>query len=298
MERRLEDLVFDSSIPVAEKRRAARVWLDDWKRSLLPELRTHSFPKSKYADRVTLIIYFFMPTEDTFDLFEFSILQTWKVVGMLPTKIVVNQRWPAVERFEGAYKECVEVQVESSLVTGDVRTMSSDCIERLWTRFQTDYCLVVQDDGFPIDVVRDDSGRIQNATLGDFIGKYDYVGGPSVRDVPAQYWVDLTRCVCMNGGLSLRSRRICRDVARQWRFWRKFVRIDSPMYSEDAIYSHVCCRNPLYRLRNRFASSKTARRFSLPDFDGVVDIRRSSIVPFGVHGPTAIWQMSQRGIFA
>lgn len=280
MERPLEDIVFDRLVPVAEKRRAARAWLDDWKRSLLPELRTHSFPMSKYADRVTLIIYFFMPTEETFDLFEFSVLKSWATLGKLPTTIVVDRVTDTVERFRTKHPECVRIVVEKNLVVGDIRSMTEDCIERLYTRFDTDYCLIVQDDGFPI---RD--------RLEEFLGRYDYIGAPSVRDVPAQYWVDLTRCACLNGGLSLRSRRICRAVAETWPRIRGGMTKDSPLYSEDVIYTQVCCRSPIFRLRHRFPSSRQARQFSLPDFDGVVDIRQPKEVPFGVHGPSAVWQM-------
>lgn len=285
MDRPLEDIVFDRSVPVAEKRRAARAWLDGWKRSLLPELRTFSFSKSKYADRVTLIIYFFMPTEETFDLFEFSVLKSWATLGRLPTTIVVDRVTDTVERFRTKHPECVRIVVEKNLVVGDIRSMTEDCVERLYTRFDTDYCLIVQDDGFPV-----------LDRMDEFLGRYDYIGAPSVRDVPAQYWVDITRCACMNGGFSLRSRKICCDVAQQWRFWKKHIPRTSCLYSEDVIYSQVCCRNPFFRLRNRFPSSKIARRFSLPDFDGVVDIRSENCVPMGVHGPTAIWQLAQRGI--
>ncbi len=276
----IEDIVFSNSTSVREKRRAARSWLKVWAGERLGELRNNVFRTSIYDDDVTLIIYSFLEDERDFSGMEFSILQSWHVLGLLPTVIVSDRPTAAINAFRSRYPDYVQIQIEPHLRVGDIATMSADCITKLHSRFTSPYCLIIQDDGFPI-----------NDRLGDFLGKYDYLGSPSVRDVPAQYIVDITRCVCLNGGFSLRSRRICRDVASQWRFWSKYISANHRLYSEDAVYTHVCCRNPFFRLRNRFPSSRTARRFSLPDFDGVVDIRGMRNATFGVHGPTAIWQL-------
>lgn len=263
-----------------EKRQIARVWLKQWVNSNLPLLRVIPTIRSKYFDDVTLVLYSFLKENDAFSGMEFSILQSWKVLGQLRVVIVCDKSTAYIEAFRSCHPSYVNVQIEPSLIPGDIMTMTEDCVSRLHSRFSTPYCLIIQDDGFPV-----------NDHLERFLGKYDYIGSPSVRDVPAQYIVDITRCVCMNGGFSLRSHRICTDVARQWRFWRHFIHRGDRLYSEDAIYSHVCCLNPLFRLRNRFPSSKTARCFSLPDFDGVVDIRGRQSQTFGIHGPTAIWQL-------
>jgi hypothetical protein len=276
----IEETVFSKTLSVSEKRGAARAWLKDWARGRLPGLRTAAFDASPYRDAVTVVVYSFVEDEADFAGMEFSVLRTWSVLGTLPTAIVTDRRTAATDAFAARHPGLVNVQIEPRLRPGDIATMSADCIVRLHTRFSTPYCLIVQDDGFPV-----------NDRLGDFLGRYDYLGAPSVRDVPAQHLVDATRCACLNGGFSLRSRRICEDVASQWRFWSRFIAPGHRLYSEDAVYSHVCCRNPFFRLRNRFPSSRVARRFSLPDFDGAVDIRGRKDETFGVHGPTAIWQL-------
>ncbi|MBO7721479.1 MAG: hypothetical protein J6T01_03640 [Kiritimatiellae bacterium] len=280
----LAAIVFDRGVSPADKRRAARKWLRRWQLSRLPSLRSAGYAVSRRAAELTAVIYFFTPRGEDFAAFEFAVLQTWRVIGKTPVVIVADRAVDEAERFREAHADFVSVQIEPSLRPGDIRSMTADCIERLHRRFETPYCLTIQDDGFPV-----------SDALDRFLGAYDYIGAPSVRDVPAQYIVDITRCACMNGGFSLRSRRICRDVAGQWRFWRRFVDQSSPSYSEDVVYSQICCRNPLFRLRNRFPSSRTARRFSLPDFDGAVDIRNPPELPFGVHGPTAVWQLASCG---
>ena len=46
-------------------------------------------------------------------------------------------------------------------------------------------------------------------------------------------------------------------------------------------YTNIACRNPLFRLKYNFPSCKIARQFSLPDFDGAVDIRGMRNKTFG-----------------
>lgn len=263
-----------------ERRIAARAWLQAEQRRRLPDLRSASPASSKFDKDVTLVTYTFPKDESDFDFIEFAIRQSWNCLGLLKTVIVADRMTPPLSQFKASVGDLIEIQVEPKLKIGDIASMSSDCIERLYTRFSTPYCLIVQDDGFPF---RDN--------LGDFLGKYDYIGAPVVRDLPVQHLVDLLRCTQLNGGFSLRSHRICRDAANQWRFWRHLIKPGSTAHTEDVFYTKTACLNPLYRLRNRFPSSKTARRFSLPDFDCVVDIRNAAPKPFGVHGPCAVWQL-------
>ena len=237
-------------------------------------------PRSRHYEEVTLVTYTFPQDESEFDFIEFAIRQSWKCLGKLKTVIIADRMTETLRAFQAAASDDVDVQVEPLLKVGSIASMSSDCIERLYSRFSTPHCLIIQDDGFPL---RDN--------LDEFLGKYDYIGAPTIRDIPVQVIVDLLRSECLNGGFSLRSRRICRDAARQWKFWRHFIKPGSHAHIEDVFYTKTACFNPLYRLRNRFPSSKTARRFSLPDFDGVVDIRTIEPKPFGVHGSCAAWQL-------
>ena len=266
--------------PPEECRKQSKEWLKNKQRHHLPSLRKESPELSRFIDEVTLIAYTFPLDENDFDFIEFAVRQSWHCLGILQTVIIADRQTKVISQFAEANAEFISVQIEPTLVPGNISSMSADCIERLYKRFHTRYCLIIQDDGFPV-----------NGNLGDFLGKYDYIGAPAVRDIPAQYLVDIFRCASLNGGFSLRSRRICEDVANQWKFWKHFIKKDSFYHIEDVFYTRVACRNPLFRIRNRFPSSKVARKFSLPDFDGVVDISGMKDKTFGAHGPTAIRQL-------
>ena len=276
-----ESDIFSATIPPLERRRMARSWLRSEQRKMLRTFRGLNFNEGPHRKSVTLVAYTFPSEDDEFDFVEFSIRQSWRCIGRLKTVIVADRRTTQLSTIERMFPSDIEIQIEPSLKPGDISSMSSDCIERLHERFSTPYCLIIQDDGFPI-----------NRNLDDFLGAYDYIGAPSVRDVPAQHFVDLTRCACLNGGFSLRSRHICDLAAKHWRFWRHLTRKGSLSHTEDVFYTKTACLNPLYRIKCRFPSSKIARRFSIPDFDGAVDIRGMKDMTFGVHGPTAIWQLT------
>lgn len=273
--------LFDANKTPAQKRQMAREWLRAWQHEKLPGLRGEILDSSHYNEDVTLVAYTFPKNESDFDSIEFSVRQSWHCLGRLKTVVIADRMTPTIHRFAEASHGDVDVQVEPALVPGSIASMSHDCITKLFSRFTTPYCLVVQDDGFPLQ-----------GNLGDFLGKYDYIGSPVVRDVPAQYLVDLFRIECLNGGFSLRSRKICQEAATQWnRYWRHFITIGSKYHVEDVFYTKTACFNLLYRFRHRFPSCRVARRFCLPDFDGELDIRNNIPKPFGVHGPTAIWQL-------
>lgn len=254
-----------------------RAWLRSWQKKQLPDLRNRSFPPSRYRDAVTLVIYAFLSNEEDFIGMEFSILQSWKVLGLLPVKIIADREYATARELRRKFPEFVEIQTEPTLIPGRIETMSQDMIIRLHGRFSTPYCLIIQDDGFPL-----------NDTLNDFLGKWDYIGAPSVRDVPAQYLADLFRLAVIGGGFSLRSKRICKAVSREWAFWKHFIAPKSKAAIEDIFYTQTACLNPFYRFRFRFPSSKQARKFDVFDFNGIDDIR--DLKTFGVHGPTAIRQ--------
>lgn len=254
-----------------------RAWLRNWQQKQMPDLRNGRFATSRYRNTVTLVIYAFLTDEEDFIGMEFSILQSWKVLGLLPVKIVCNREYPAAKALHRQFPEFVEIQTEPTLVPGRIETMSQDMIIRLHGRFTTPYCLVIQDDGFPL-----------NDTLDDFLEKWDYVGAPSVRDVPAQHLADLLRLSVLGGGFSLRSKRICKAVSREWAFWKHFISPESKAAIEDVFYTKTACLNPFYRFRFRFPSSRQARKFDAFDFNGADNIR--NLKTFGVHGPTAIRQ--------
>jgi hypothetical protein len=256
-----------------------RDWLKSWQADRLALLRKFDFKPSSYANAVTAVIYAFLQDESRFAGMEFSILQTWKTLGLLPVAIVCDREYKAAQHLSETYPNHINIQIEPSLVPGKIETMSQDMIKNLYRRFETQYCLVIQDDGFPL-----------YDSLEYFLGKWDYVGAPSIRDIAPfkQCLADIFRMHVLGGGLSLRSQRLCRAAAGQWKLWRHFLSPTSRHAVEDVFYTQTACINPLYRLRFRFASAKNARLFDSYDFNGLVNIAKSKT--FGVHGPSAIRQ--------
>ena len=156
--------------------------------------------------KVTVLAYYFRSLKDDgveFRPLSHAIRETWKHCGRLNTVLVVNEKLPSVVAF-AAEHENVEIQIEPSLKPGDIQSMSNDCNGKLHTRFNTPYVLIVQDDGYPL-----------RSGLEKFVGKYDFIGAPYIRDV---WWKNLIcgvmGCWVQNGGLSLRSKRICEAAAR------------------------------------------------------------------------------------
>ena len=186
--------------------------------------------------------------------------------------------------FQKQHPDFVVIKTTSGLVGADVNSMSTDCMINLHTYFDTPYCLIIQDDGFPI---RDN--------LGDFLGRWDYIGAPSVRDSFRQHIADLLLRDCLNGGFSLRSRRYCLAVARNWRMWgQRYAKFRGFGPEEDFLYSCVIRLNPWMRLRYRLPGAKTARRFAYFDLLGGFDARELQEVPFGIHGQSTIWQFRHK----
>lgn len=240
----------------------------------LPELRRRAVPPCRHPG-VTLLIYWYpkaapdgsRPVEPC----EFALRQSWDVLGFLPTVVVTDRRWPALEAFARAMG--VTVQEEPTLVPGDIWTMTLDCVARLHTRFATRHVLIVQNDGWPL---RDE--------LDAFL-RYDCVGAPGVSPGWRGRVADLLGLTVLNGGFSLRSRRFCRAVAWRWRvLWRHLLRPGHPWLSEDVFCTRTLrLADPWFRLRFRFAPSHVARRFSLDCLEGALPVPPDAS-PMGFHG--------------
>ena len=223
---------------------------------------------------VTILVYTFPERgneESAFGKIVVAIEQTWKFCGRLKTVIVVSHRFAAAENFAAAHPN-VELQIEDSLVYGDIKTMSLDCITKLYTRFSTPYVLIIQDDGYPV-----------RPGLEEFVGKWDFIGAPSVRDERRRL-MNLLGFPCLNGGFSLRSHRICVRAAKAWRrWWRFFLNPASRFFSEDTFYTLTACLGWGYRRGLKFAGEKDAFRFSYDPLKGLVT-RPQGVDSFGVHG--------------
>lgn len=250
-----------------------------WQERRLPVLRETPVRPSRYARDVTAVVYTFPPRgreEEAFRRIECAVLQTWAVIGRLKTVVVAGRPFAALGAFASAHRCDVEVQVEPSLTPGAIASMSLDCIARLHGRFSTPYCLIIQDDGFPL---RD--------TLGEFLGRWDYIGAPVVRDSLRRRVTGPLRMTALNGGFSLRSRRICEHAARDWgRFWHRIFPLNrkpSRFFAEDVFYTNTARLLPRFRREHRFPSDAEAFRFSVDLLDGLVT-PPEGVAPFGFHG--------------
>ena len=232
---------------------------------------------------VTTLAYFFRD-EASFDAkfvhLAGAILETWRHCGKMKTVVVANRVGGALVRFAARYP-WVEVQVEPSLVPGDIDSMSRDCVSRLGERFSTDYVLTVQDDGFPL-----------RGGLEAFVARgYDFIGAPFCRNrwLP-RFLTRLLRFAPMNGGFSLRSRRCCRVVADYWR--RHYARLPFRSdFIEDNFYTNYLPRRHLGAwLRLRPCPCDIAAQFS---YDASFPLNVRGELPFGFHNARAFAALSQ-----
>ena len=223
--------------------------------------------------KVTILVYYFRVLKDDADGFHplsHAIRETWKHCGKLNTVVVANEMLPSVVAF-AEENENVEIQIESSLKPGDIQSMSSDCNGKLYTRFNTPYVLIVQDDGYPL-----------RAGLEEFVGKYDFIGAPYIRDV---WWKNLICGVLgywvQNGGFSLRSKRICEAAARYWNEKYAEKLIGDPAAAEDLFYTqYLPLHERIYRRSFKLATNRESLRFS---WDALVPIPPPKAMPFGFH---------------
>jgi len=224
---------------------------------------------------VTILIYTFPPKgceSEPFKKIVASIEQTWKYCGKLKTVIVASHRFPDAEGFVSRHSN-VELQIEPSLVYGNIKTMSLDCIKNLYKRFATPYVLIIQDDGYPV-----------REGLEDFVGKADFWGAPIISDGWKRNLAYAIGMGSFNGGFSLRSRRLCEYASKMWfSFFSKFMKEECRHLGEDFYYTTLLKFLPTTWLKFRFPGEKEAFRFSVDRLGGLVTPPKD-VDPFGVHG--------------
>ncbi len=244
-------------------------------------------PPFRRADsRVSAVIYHFGVPEridSRFPAIKCSILETWRHCGIMRTTIVTNFPTPILERFAEEFSPNVFIMRNDALVPGDLPSMSIDCNANLHRYFDSDFVLVIQNDGFPL-----------REGLERFLGDYDYIGAPFVRHT---FLTNITgfsrRHAVGNGGFSLRSKRICEQASYHWH--KRYAHILPPenrFTREDAFY---CCLLPIleraYRRTMCFAPVEEALAFS---FDALYD-QMPTEKPFGFHGPAAFLAFREKG---
>ena len=229
---------------------------------------------------VTILVYTFPfhgRETEAFVKIVASIERTWKSCGELKTVIVASHLFTGVESFVADHPN-VELQIEPSLVPGNIKTMSMDCIKKLYTRFSTPYVLIIQDDGYPV-----------RSGLEEFVGKADFWGAPIISDGWKRKVLYALGLGSFNGGFSLRSRRLCEHASRKWySFFRHIFKEDSPYLGEDFYYTTLLKLLPSTWFGFRFPSEREAFRFAFDTLGGRVSVPVESVRPFGVHGKATI----------
>ena len=226
-------------------------------------------------NHVTILVYTFPQIGNeavAFKKIVESVLRTWDKVQKLKTVIVASHHFSELDEF-AANNENVELQIESSLIYGNIQSMSLDCIKRLYKRFSTPYVLIIQDDGFPL-----------KSNLDDFVGKADFWGAPIISDGWKRKLAYAVGFGSFNGGFSLRSRRLCEYASKMWfSFFSKFMSEDCRHLGEDFYYTTLLKFLPMTWLKFRFPTEREAFHFAVDRLGGYVTPPKDAD-PFGVHG--------------
>lgn len=238
----------------------------------------------KGPETVTVLAYHFFDEtrfDAHFDYLDCAIRETWRHCGMLKTVLVVNMVTPRLEAFAGQFGGWVKVDVTDRLVPGSIFSMNADCNCNLHKRFDSEYVLVVQTDGFPI-----------RPGLEAFLGKWDFVGAPYVRDTLRNRLVcGLFNCWVSNGGFSLRTKAICELASFYWN--KKYFKMpECRAVSEDIFYTETLpLRERGYRRQVRIADHRQALPFA---YDAVFPYAADT-APFGFHTAKAFEFLKGRG---
>lgn len=208
--------------------------------------------------------------------------ETWRFCGLLKSILVVNIVRPCLEHFAECHPN-LSVQIEPSLRPGSIFALSNDCSSRLYTRFETPYVLIVQNDGWPL-----------RSGLYDFLnGDWDFIGAPHIRD---RWWLRMASQFLnfhpMNGGFSLRSKKCCEQVAYWWN--KKYHMLgDCDLSSEDIFCTHFLPRKePAFRKAMHFPDVRTALSFS---YQKMESYNRDKL-PFGFHGKASFAELIRCGL--
>lgn len=258
--------------------------LADWQRRRLDTVHANRTDYGAGRPDLTVLTYYWGADADRPDTqffrIESAVRETWLQCGLTKTVIVTDRPTRETLAFAALFPQ-VEIQTEPSLVAGDLYTMSADCDGKLAGRFATEYLMIIQDDGFPL-----------RRGIDEFIGRWDYIGAPYVREkfLP-RLIAGMFNLWTMNGGFSIRSKRCCELAARYWRE-QYHAYGDCHTVGEDAYYTETLPRQKReYRRTMRLADNRSAIRFA---WDSLIpyDVKE---LPFGFHRATTFADLQGRG---
>ena len=258
--------------------------LAQWQEKRLQTIHYGRTDYGKGRDDVTVLAYYWgaeVEKPDTqFYRIESAFRETWLHCGMMSSVIVTDKPTKQMEKFAEDFP-FVTIQIEPSLVPGDIFTMSQDCNGKFAERFKTEYLMVVQDDGFPL-----------RQGLDEFLGRWDFIGAPYVRDMLlARARARLLNLWVANGGFSIRTHIMCEMAADYWRKkWH--VCNDPAIVGEDAYYTSTLLKHEWkYNRTMKMADNRSALKFA---YDIIVP-QPVKELPFGFHRAETFVDFLNRG---
>jgi hypothetical protein len=255
--------------------------MEEWQKAILPKLRKIDFVKANsMLQKVTLLAYFFWDDERIetyFYAIECAFLCAFKCYGLMPAILVVNKTTKTIYEFCEKYN--IELQVDPSL-KGGIPAMSVDCVKNLHGRFKTEYVLIIQTDGMPV-----------NAGLEKFLGKYDYYGAPWPGHCHYKDWFPYPRYGVGNGGFSLRSKRICECASKSYNIVWKYLPY-SWLVEDDVFYCKTMPFISRYWKRTfKFPSLQEAATFAI---EAICKYSDTENPPMGFHSSYGFEQYVKR----
>lgn len=228
--------------------------------------------------RVTLIAYSFAQPEGAVRAFTpiaAALEAAWRQCGPLPARIIVNDACEAVEAFCARHPETAFIRAPG-LTPGSLFSMSRDMNANLASYFETDYALIVQNDGYPL-----------RPGLDAFLDRWDYIGAPYTRPfLPTRLLERFERGFAVgNGGFSLRSRALCEAANRLWR--NRFHTWRESRWLADDVY-HCLTLRLLDRTFRRTFTLPTRTEALTFSYDALTGQPPPAEQPFGFHGMKAL----------
>ncbi|OYY58503.1 MAG: hypothetical protein B7Y55_02405 [Polynucleobacter sp. 35-46-207] len=151
----------------------------------------------------------------------------------------------------------------------DIVGYSKFILGNLYQHIDTEFCLVVQSDGFVLNASKWNP---------DFL-KYDYIGAPWPIDLmlqPGNIPLDLSRNNVGNGGFSLRSKRLLLETSKI-----DFDALTFPTKSEDLILCHFLF-DQMINSGIKFPMPELAAQFSVESISA--SYGQNPQTSFGFHG--------------
>lgn len=256
-----------------------------WLKNQLPLLKSARYEAGPLASRITLFTNWLWMDErfDTrLDGLLGAILMTWRHLGRLPVRLVVNRVTPALDHLASEWGWGLLLKPGYRGGGGNVRDLNRNTLLHLGEWFDTDYALTFQDHAFPL-----------RPGIEEFL-EWDYVGAPW-QD--CDDWITRRllpyRGLVGNGAFTIRSRNLCERVAfyyhRHFRFFPHCYLFNDDYFIGKTLPSWE--RNFLKEVR--IPPPEVAARFALENNRALQDAYGE--LPFGFHGPEAFSYLRERG---